>query len=229
MAEYEPKFKVEFHSKGDTTKDAFGKHIQEIARIYGLLAALDEKTIDASAVNDILNKHVNSSNPHPNWKINLANTTGSIGIDRVTGNIDGNRINSIPFSKVTGDIDGSRVTGTLSRATIDASRVSNLQNVISGLIPASSGSGITNSSIGEKGYVKFGDILTLQWGKERITSNPQTFQVSFSVGMTTCLSVLTTSWGNQNEIFVTSANGTGFVCRTQGANSGQFTYLAIGK
>ena len=34
-------YPVNFYSGGDTTSQAFGKHIQEIARIYGLLNALD--------------------------------------------------------------------------------------------------------------------------------------------------------------------------------------------
>ena len=49
-------FAVNFKSGGDTTRDAFGKHIQEIDRIYGYLNALDAGKVSASEVSDIANK-----------------------------------------------------------------------------------------------------------------------------------------------------------------------------
>ena len=46
-------FAVNFKSGGDTTRDAFGKHIQEIDRIYGYLNALDAGKVSADEVSNI--------------------------------------------------------------------------------------------------------------------------------------------------------------------------------
>ena len=49
-------FAVNFRSGGDTTKDAFHKHIQEIDRIYGYLNALDVGKVSAADLTTITNK-----------------------------------------------------------------------------------------------------------------------------------------------------------------------------
>ena len=107
-------YPVAFRSGGDTTKEAFGKHIQEIEKIYGIINALDADKIAASeftakfnalssTVSNVqstlqsnLNSHVNSSNPHPNWKVNLSSqVTGSLPSSSVSGNFDTSRINGL--------------------------------------------------------------------------------------------------------------------------------------
>ena len=46
-------YPVNFTSGGDTTRDAFSKHIQEIERIYGYLNALDAGKVSASDVSSL--------------------------------------------------------------------------------------------------------------------------------------------------------------------------------
>lgn len=141
-------YPVAFRSGGDTTREAFGKHIQEIEKIYGILNALDAGKVSSDDLSGIiggsidskLQAHINSTNPHPNWKINL--------------------------SDLTGTLDASKVVGNLTSAYIDASHVNNLASVVSGLVPISQdkGDGIIESDIKQQGYVKFNNGLILQWG-----------------------------------------------------------------
>ncbi len=49
-------FPVNFKSGGDTTRDAFHKHIQEIDKIYGHLRALDSGKVSAEDVSNIASK-----------------------------------------------------------------------------------------------------------------------------------------------------------------------------
>ena len=136
-------YPVDFRSGGDTTRDAFGKHIQEIERIYGMLNALDAGKVGASdvsgsigSVNSSLTAHINSSTPHPNWKP------------------------SVSWNDLTNKPSLSALSGNL-----DASRISGLTSLIDGRIPASGGDGITSGSLGDNGYVKFKNGLIIQWGK----------------------------------------------------------------
>ncbi len=144
-------YPVNFRSGGDTTRDAFGKHIQEIKRIYGCLNALDSGKVSANDVNGsignintALQKHIDSTNPHPNYKPSLS------------------------FSDISGTLDASKVVGKLTNATIDASRVNGLTSQIDSRIPAT-GDGITSSVIDGNGWVKFKNDLIIQWGRVRIT------------------------------------------------------------
>ena len=138
-------FPVNFTSGGDTTRDAFSKHIQEIERIYGYLNALDAGKVSASdvsglsgsigSINTALANHINSTNPHPNYKPSWSDLTGT-------------KPNLTDFS---GSLPMSRITGNL-----DASRITNLP---------SSGDGITEDDISGNGYVKFNNGLIIQWGR----------------------------------------------------------------
>ena len=47
---YNVAYPVNFYSGGDTTKEAFGKHIQEIQRIYGIINALNADKVSADEV-----------------------------------------------------------------------------------------------------------------------------------------------------------------------------------
>ena len=133
-------YPVNFTSGGDTTKDAFWKHIQEIKKIYGILNALDEALISAgdisSAISGELQKHINSTNPHPNWEpsLSFSDITGYISADQI-------RDNSIPAGKISG-----------------------LSALIGGQIPPDKGDGLISTSIKEDGYAEFNNGLILQWG-----------------------------------------------------------------
>lgn len=136
-------YPVRFYSGGDTTSQAFGKHIQEIERIYGLLNALDAGKAGSADIADALQKHIDSPNPHPNWKPNLS------------------------FDDITGNIDAKRIYGDLVNAYIDVSHVKNLQSLIDGAIPPPApdkGDGIIHHSLGSIGYIKFNNGFMLQWG-----------------------------------------------------------------
>lgn len=147
-------YPVDFTSKGDTTRDAFRKHMDEIARIYGILTALDAATLDANDVSEILQRHIDSANPHPNYKPNIA----------------WNDLTSKPsLEDLSGNLDASRVVGKLTNATIDTGNINGLSTYLSGYlsgqIPADKGDGITQSSLNENGYAKFKNGLIIQWGK----------------------------------------------------------------
>lgn len=99
-------YPINFVANGDTVHEGFNKHIQEIARIYGLLNALDAGKADTSDLtalrdsllaaigalsggpvpdifmSDLIN-HINSDNPHPN--LLLTNTKGKLPVARVDG------------------------------------------------------------------------------------------------------------------------------------------------
>ena len=163
-------FPVAFYSGGDTTREAFGKHRQEIARIYDLLNALDSNKLSAGDIDGTLGsldkslqEHINSTNPHPKWKPSLS------------------------FEDITGNLDGSRITGTLTNAYIDADHVNNLKSFIEKNAP-DKGDGITGSDIKNNGYVKFNNGLILQWATRFISDfkgegkYSVTFPVSFESG-----------------------------------------------
>ena len=169
---YEVGFPVKFYSGGDTTKEAFGKHIQEIERIYGILNRLNADKISASEFTTKLNAHINDSNPHPN--LDLGNTKGSIPFSRVSGDLD--------LSRTTGNLDTSRVTGNFPSSRItgnfDTSRINGLADYIK-----TQSSGVTNESVSENGYIKFGNGLVIQWGVAITTNSsgdPGTHDITFT-------------------------------------------------
>ncbi len=165
-------FPVAFHSGGDTTRDAFGKHIEEIKRIYGYLNALDNGKVSADDINGQLSgfstqlqNHINSTNPHPKWKPSLS------------------------FSDITGNLDGSKITGTLTNAYIDATHVNNLKSFINNNVTIpDKGDGITGANLNGNGYVKFGNGLIIQWATRFISDfkgegkYSATFPISFATG-----------------------------------------------
>ncbi|MBQ7665777.1 MAG: hypothetical protein IJS42_03580 [Synergistaceae bacterium] len=144
-------YPVAFRSGGDTTRVAFGKHIQEIERIYGILNALDADKISASD----LDSKLAGFKP----KLSFSDISGNIDMSRITGNLD--------FSRITGNVPATRVVGKLSNANIDTANVNGLTDFVKGLIPApsgGSGDGITDVEAEENGYVKFANGFMIQWG-----------------------------------------------------------------
>jgi len=144
-------YPINFVANGDTVHEGFNKHIQEIARIYGLLNALDAGKADTSDLtalrdsliaaiealsggpvpdifmSDLIN-HINSDNPHPN--LLLTNTKGKLPVARVDG--------LIPYLEV------------------DAGFANWIKSLIAAAIAGLSGGvEITSGS----GYVQIGEIL----------------------------------------------------------------------
>ena len=219
---------VDFRVGGDTTKEAFGKHIQAIERIYGILTSLDAQIRSTDYLDDAvdlidtnLEKHILDTNPHPNYKPSLS------------------------FTDITGDLDASKVLGDLSRATIDVSRVKGLAGAISGQIPASTGDGITSKLFSGTGNVKFNNGLIIRWGNsgqifrdgdigtytfpEKFSS--QCFTVQLTYRRTTASDVLDDMWCQ-----LISYDTTKFTCRIQADDNhvqdsksqASVDYLAIG-
>lgn len=160
-------YPVAFRSGGDTTREAFGKHIQEIERIYGILNALDAGKLSSGDMAGSLDAHIQSSNPHPNWK-------PSISFSDISGNIDA--------SKISGSLSGAtipagNVIGLLSQATINYNKINGLQDFVNSLISAAgvgggggSGDGIVMSGLSKKGYVKFNNGLIANWNSTTVNS-----------------------------------------------------------
>ena len=95
-------YPVNFYSGGDTTKEAFGKHIQEIQRIYGLINSLNADKVSASEVTNLIQPHINSTDPHPNWIIDLSKTTGNLAASRLSGTLSSSVIPTLSTSKISG-------------------------------------------------------------------------------------------------------------------------------
>lgn len=235
-------FAVNFKSGGDTTKDAFHKHIQEIDRIYGYLNALDAGKVSADDVNKgigdlntALTKHINSTSPHPNWK-------PSFSYKDLT--------DKPSLEDLSGTLSASKVSGKLTNATIDAGNVNGLSGVIDGRLPASSGDGITASSLADNGYVKFKNGLIIQWGRKSLSranysENPNsvTFPMAFTEKcyMVTAGTEAVVDDSKTNEvdtmIQIKSITKTGFKFMAQEFYKGSYqgwdyiycNYIAIGK
>ena len=180
LGPWQVEFPVRFWSGGDTTREAFGKHIEEIKTIYGILNAINAAAVTSDSLDGTLGSldaslkaHIDSTNPHPNWKPSLS------------------------FDDITGDLDASRVHGELTNATIDASRVNNLKSFIKDNAP-DKGDGITKSNNSENGYVKFGNGLIIQWGHSFVDSiSEKTYDINFPVAFSSsCFNVTAGTYMN---------------------------------
>lgn len=189
-------FPVDFRSGGDTTKAAFGKHIQEIERIYGIINALDADKISGNDFTNKLAQHVNSTAPHPNLSLS------SLG-----GNID--------ISRITGNLAASRVSGTLTNANINTGNVNGLNAFVQGLINQSipsvgsfdcvaTGDGGTYVH----GYANFSTGCQIRFGRHPITdygsdeANETTLRShNFATRFTThCSAMVLTLADNDNTV-----------------------------
>lgn len=153
IEEFSVGYPVKFWTGGDTTRDAFGKLIQEIERIYGILNALGTGKASYDEIASAVSSHKYETNPHPNWKPSMS------------------------FYDLAGNVNGDKVIGSLPNANIDAGKVNGLEDYVKGLIPDTSGnneSGITDSSLNDSGYIKFGNGLMFQWGIADISANTRT-------------------------------------------------------
>ena len=218
-------YPVNFTSGGDTTRDAFSKHIQEIERIYGYLNALDAGKVSASDVssltgavgslNTYLTNHINSTNPHPNYSPSWSDLTNKPNLADLSGNL--------PMSRITGNLDASRIT--------------NLPD---------SGDGITDDDISGNGYVKFNNGLIIQWGVDlKDASGAWEHSVTFPIAFPSiCFSVVASCyvndggtapkfWGddNENDFYINNWSKTGFnaVSHVEDFGGTAISYVAIGK
>ena len=215
------RYPVAFRSGGDTTREAFGKHIEEIKKIYGDLRSLNAAAASADGISSSLAKHIADTDPHPNWKP------------------------KINFSDITGDLDASKVKGKLTNATIDTDNVNGLKTFVEKLIPATEnkGDGITESSLKNSGYIKFNNGLIIQWGNtgaifEASATGEFSFPQKFS---SSCYSVHLTYKADSTAMDdmwcqLISYDASGFKCRRQAddnysstSSKASVNYIAIGK
>ena len=85
---YAVSYPVLFEPGGDTTRDAFSRHIQEFEAVYGILNELADKELSEEELSEL--------------------QTGDIEMSRVKGDLDGSRITGV-LSGAT--IPGGNVTG----------------------------------------------------------------------------------------------------------------------
>ena len=217
-------YPVAFRSGGDTTREAFGKHIQEIERIYGILNALDAGKLSSGDMAGSLDAHIQSTNPHPNWKPNIS-------FSDLSGSIDASKISG---SLANATIPAGNVIGNLTQATIDYSKVNGLQNFVNGLITAAgvgsgggSGDGIIMSNLSKKGYAKFNNGLIANWNSttaEKMTVDSgglkETFAQPFS---SSCFCLV-----SNVLLLYTSLTTTSFVMPANNTAGLNISYIALG-
>ena len=203
-------YPVDFWSGGDTTRDAFHKHIQEIEKIYSYLQALDAGKVSAddmsgslANINTALKNHIDSTNPHPKWKPS--------------------------FSDISGTLDASKVVGKLTNATIDASKVEGLESYVNGKIPESKGDGIVESKVSllGAGYAKFGNGLILQWGRASITRdkfNEQPHSITFPLEFAEKCYIVTA--GTEAEIDDSNTSSVDTVIQVKSITKTGFKFMA---
>lgn len=202
---YSVLFPVNFTSKGDTTREAFRKHMDEITRIYGILTGLDADAIDAGTVSSMLQAHIDSATPHPNYKPSWTDLKDKPGLDDLSGTLT-----------------ASKVRGALTGATIASGNVTGLEAFVNGKLPEDKGIGITDAEMGDSGYVKFKSGFMIQWGRtvnqyefvHPSIENEHSFQKEFT---SACFAVVTQPWRDDNvqtvlEAFavITKQTKTGF-------------------
>lgn len=179
---YSAAFPVNFTSNGDTTRDAFKKHMDEITRLYGILTEFDKDIANAEGMTGQLTSHINSANPHPNYKpsVSWSNVTDKPGLDDLGGTLT-----------------ASKVKGALTGATIASGNVTGLEAFVNGKIPASKGDGITESSLNESGSIKFANGLMIQWGISDSPANVANHAITFPKAFpTACYTVMLTAGHN---------------------------------
>lgn len=229
---FEVGYPVDFRSGGDTVKETFSKHIQEIQRIYGYLNALNVDKLSASEYDaSALPSHISSTNPHPNWLIDLA-------------------------SQVTGLLPAAKVSGLLSNANINTGNVNGLNAFVQGLINASI------PSVGEfacnlydegtwcNGYADFNIGLQIRFGRHLITdygsttANETTLRShNFARRFTTHCSCMVVALADNDNTVATNKNwapmihvhsATGFdyhieaMENNQSVTNMEISYIAIG-
>ena len=158
--EFSVEYPVNFRSGGDTTKDAFWKHIQEIQRIYDIMNAINAASASSDsisgAISGELQRHEINPNTHQNIKLKFTNLTDKI--NAVTQIAD----NSIPTGKINGL--SALISNIVDIPTINYSNA------------------FPSSKIQENGYVKLANSLVIQWGNMTLSKPLQekAYKVTFS-------------------------------------------------
>jgi len=155
LGPWDPQYPVNFYEGGDTVTPAFGKHIQEIERIYGLLNALDADKVSHGELTEILKSYVTLT--YLNTKLGEYVTNAAFNTHVYSGDPHPNM--TLPFSKITGDVPASRVSGLVDLIK---------QNTIS------------EGSVNKNGYAKFGNGLIVQWGERDLSSHEGEFTDTYT-------------------------------------------------
>lgn len=189
-----PNYPVDFKSNGDTTRAAFGKHIQEIERIYGLLSGLGASKIEAEDLTAAMTANRNE------WATAIAaeksaresaiaaeksareSAIAAEATVRSNGDIAlGRRIDGLTFGDIGGTLGLDRTTGNLP-----ADRVS-------GLVELIRANTVSEGNVNPNGYAKFGNGLIIQWGvtPTQTTFTEEVFVQSFPIVFpNNCFSVI---------------------------------------
>lgn len=154
-------FPVRFRSGGDTTSQAFGKHIQEIERIYGLLNALDVAKIGNEELTELL---INIQNLLANLKHNnLKEIQGGSATERYhLTSAQVSKLDNAPAGKdhntnLTGHQGGS----STERYHLTAAQVSKLDNAPAGKDHNTNLTGLQGGSATERYHLTAAQVSKL--------------------------------------------------------------------
>ncbi|MBQ7262465.1 MAG: hypothetical protein IJR14_01980 [Synergistaceae bacterium] len=238
-----PIYPVRFHSGGDTTTEAFGKHINEIKRIYELLEALDDWKIGADELKTIVDSIKHNSLP------DLQGGGGGDYYHLTRAQVD--KLDGAPASwellKQHNRLNGLQGgDGSNYYHLSEEEKIKLMEIIHSG--GGGSGSGITEEKISDNGYVKFGNGLILQWGRSNVTKSSSnsggtgtvTFPIAFPV---VCYAVVGSTWVNDGKLEGKNYGGSynlfhinawdrtkfGAATETEGVWHGCVSFIAVGR
>ena len=166
-----PNYPVDFKSNGDTTRAAFGKHIQEIERIYGLLSGLGAAKIEAEDLTSAMTANKNE------WATAIATEKSAresaIAAEvtaRSNGDVAlGRRIDGLTFGDIGGTLGLDRTMGDLPSSRVSGNfgtdRIDGLENFVKA-------HNVSEGNVNPNGYVKFGNGLIIQWGEWEFSDFP---------------------------------------------------------
>ena len=247
LGPWDVQYPVRFYDGGDTSTQAFEKHIQEIIRIYGLLNALDEGKLDIGDFEKAMDAHIQDADPHPNLQHNT--------LRGKEGGGSGHYYHMSPSEK--SDLDDMRgiIQGMIDDAMEGAGGgdtpnhedlpgllggdsnghyhlTSDLLNKLMGLEGGGGGGSTTPAPSGltmetGNGYVKFSNGFVIMWGTAMASAGPSGNQTPIQVNGTGYFTY--DGWNGArtarldsggNRVSVTAAEGEG--------NTSGVHYLYIG-
>ena len=153
-------YPVRFYSGGDTTRQAFGKHIQEIERIYGLLNALDAGKLGSNEIADAIGNITHNG---------LNGLQGGTAMERY--HLTAAQVQKLEGAASGGDIikEHNSLSGLEGGGGGHFYHLSQAQkNGLDDLIQ-NGGGGIVDESLSGDGYVVFANGFTVQWGERKFT------------------------------------------------------------
>ena len=215
LGPWDVQYPVNFYENGDTVTQAFEKHIEEIVRIYGLLNALDAGKVTVEDFNAAMAAERQA-------RIDADNAEAAARANADTA--IWNKINGLTFGDIKGSLGTDRINGL-------ADAIKN------------SGGGVTDSSTGQNGYIKFANGMMLQWGRTpEVTDGGGPFDTSFPMPFpNSCMAVASSlcipeeHWSINANIFIQifEIRKNGFKYFFQSAEFAQgshfyVSYIAIG-